>query len=387
MEQLEFVDRRGTNCAKWDGLEGQYGVKDLHAMWVADMDIRAPRCVLDALHQYVSQGAFGYYCVPDSYYEAFIRWEKKHHGLNVDREWLRFSPGVVAGFNWCVQMLTRPQDSVIVTTPVYYPFLYAINDNGRRLISSDLINDGGVYSIDFDDFEKKITENEVKLFILCSPHNPVGRVWKREELARLFEICRRHNVRIVSDEIHQDIVFGDHQNVPALSIGDYDDILISLTAPSKTFNLAGAQNSFVIIPGAELRGRWDEFTRGLRVNGNAFGYIAAEAAYTGGEEWYRAVLQQIEENYGYLCRRIAEDLPGAVVSPLEGTYLAWIDLRAYVAAADADKIIVEKCRLAPDFGDWFGGERFAGFARFNLATSPENMKTCMDLLARIKQQA
>ena len=282
---------------------------------------------------------------------------------------------------FALQILTEENDAVIVNTPVYYPFLDAVKNNHRNLICSDLKNENGEYSIDFDDFEKKITDHQVKLFILCSPHNPAGRVWKKEELKRLFEICRAHQVYIISDEIHQDLVFGENKHIPSLSTGEYDDIMVSIVAASKTFNIAGAQNSMVIIPDEKLQEKWDAYVKGNRVlGGNAFGYVAAQAAYAGGNEWLTLVLDQIEENYQYLKAELAEKLPEAVVTPLEGTYLCWINLEAYVRADKMKEVIQKKCRLAVDFGDWFGGERFGTFIRMNLATSKENVEIGVNAL-------
>lgn len=381
MEEIRYVDRRNTNCNKWDGQTGMFGEEGLHAMWVADMDFQVPQSVMKALHDYVDIGVFGYYKIPDAYYQSFINWEEKRHGYKVEREWMRFSPGVVAGFHWLVQMLTDPGDAVIVQTPVYYPFLNAVKNNHRSLICADLVNDGGTYSIDFEDFEKKIRDHQVKLFILCSPHNPAGRVWKKEELKELFEICRKYGVYIISDEIHQDLVFSGYKHIPSLSVGKYQDLIVTLAAPSKTFNLAGGQNSIVIIPDKDLREKWDEYTTANRViSGNPFGYIAAQAAYENGEEWLEKVLEKIWENYQYLCKKLSDGLPKAVVTPLEGTYLCWVDLGAYVSADKIKDVIQKKCGLAVDFGDWFGGERFGTHIRINLATSKENVKKGVEAL-------
>lgn len=375
MEQVQYVDRRNTNCGKWDSLQEKFGAPDLLAMWVADMDFKVPECVREALHKYVDMGAVGYYKIPDSYYEAFINWEEKHHGLKVEKEWMRFSPGVVAAFNWVVQIMTKPEDAIIVMTPVYYPFFGAVENNGRKLITSDLINTNGEYTINFEDFEQKIIDNDVKLFIMCSPHNPVGRVWKREELEKIFAICKKHDVFVISDEIHQDLIYGENHNIPAYTVSDSWDKMIAITAPSKTFNLAGAQNSIVMIADEGLRSKWDKHVQSMRTeNGNAFGYIAAEAAYAGGEEWWISVRERIYGNYLYLKETLEEQLPNAVVSPLQGTYLAWVDLRKCAEASEVEKIVLEKCKLAVDFGDWFGGEKFAGFIRVNLATSLENVE-------------
>lgn len=374
MSLVTYVDRRNTDCSKWDAQSENFGEEGLHAMWVADMDFQVPSCVTDALTEYVKEGVFGYYTAPDSYYNAFINWEKEH-GYDVKREWIRFSPGVVSGFNWIVQMMTNPKDPVIVLTPVYYPFLYAVTNNDRTLITSDLINDHGTYSIDFEDFEQKIIDNHVKLFIFCSPHNPVGRVWKKEELDKLVAICKKHHVFIISDEIHHDLLAPGQKHIPIASIADYDDNLITVTAPSKTFNLAGCQNSIIIIPDEKLREKWDAFTTSIRVtNGNTFGYIAARAAYTGGRPWLNEVNEIVHNNYLYVKETFEKELPKLVVSPLEGTYLLWIDFGSYLSFDEMKDFMQKKCHLAFDYGDWFGGEKFGTHVRMNLATSKENVE-------------
>lgn len=386
MEELKYVNRRNTNCGKWDGLSYMFGREDLIAMWVADMDFQAPECVKEAMMHYVEQGVFGYYAVPPTYFYAFIEWEKKHYGFTVEKKWIRFSPGVVAGFSWAIQIMTNPGDAVIVMTPVYYPFMNAILNNERKLITCDLNNQNGSYTINYENFEKKIIENQVKLFILCSPHNPVGRVWKREELARMMEICKKHNVFVISDEIHQDLTYEGHKNIPAYMVGDYDEMLITMTAPSKTFNLAGVQNSIILIKNEELRNKWDKFVEGIRVkSGNTFGYIAAEAAYKDGEEWYEAVKNKIVKNFNYLRDTLKQKLPHVVIAPLEGTYLAWVDLSAYEKPQNIRDKVINQCKLAVDFGDWFGGEKYKGFIRMNLATSFENVVTAVDALVKCFQ--
>ncbi len=382
MEEIVYIDRKNSNCNKWDGQTTMFGEEGLLAMWVADMDFQVPQCVKEAVTSYVESGVYGYYKIPDAYYQAFINWEKEQHGYEVKKEWIRFSPGVVAGFHWLVQILTKPKDAVLVNTPVYYPFFKAVKNNDRKLICSDLVNENGVYTLDLEDFEKKIVENSVKLFILCSPHNPVGRVWKKEELKKLFEICKKHQVLVVSDEIHQDLVYGENTHIPSLSVGDYDHMMISLTAPSKTFNIAGAQNSIVVIPDEEIRRKWDRYIEGNSLpSGNAFGYVAAQAAYEGGAGWLEGVKRQIYENYKYLKTQLQEKLPEIIVTPLEGTYLCWVDLGAYVAPEEMEEVIQKKCGLAVDYGHWFGGDKFGTCIRINLATSMDNVKTAVDALA------
>lgn len=374
MEEIRYVDRKNTDCKKWDGQTDMFGEEGLHAMWVADMDFRVPQCVVDALQKYVSDGVFGYYKIPEAYGASYISWEKKRHGLQIEREWIRFSPGVVAGLNWLIQILSEPGDAVIVNTPVYYPFLDAVRNNGRQLVCSDLLEQAGAYQIDYEDFEQKLREYPVKIFVLCSPHNPVGRVWKKEELEQVFELCKKYDVFIISDEIHHDLILEGYQHCPSLTISGYEDRMAVLTAPSKTFNLAGLQNSMVLLPDENVREKWDAYTLANRVqNGNSFGYIAARAAYEGGEEWLNSVLKQVKNNYEYLRDMLAVNLPETILSPLEGTYLCWINLAAYLMPDQMKEILQKKCRLAVDYGEWFGGERYKSWIRMNLATSLENV--------------
>ncbi len=371
MEELIFRDRRGTNCLKWNHLtENGFRREGLLGMWVADMDIASPRSVREVLREMAEFGVFGYDRVPESYTDAFLWWEKTRHGLDCPREWIRYSPGVVAGFNWLVRILTEPGEAVIIQTPVYYPFSRAVTDNGRKLVTSGLVRKDGRYVVDFEDFERKIRDNGVKAFILCSPHNPVGRVWTEEELLRMLEICRKYGVHVISDEIHQDIVIGDHRQIPTLSLAGPGDRVTALTAASKTFNLAGFRNSFVILPDEEIRGKYDSFTSLLHIgSGSAAGYAAVEAAYRGGGEWLESLLELVRGNYAAVRDCLAERAPEAVVYPLEGTYLAWIDLSAYTDQEHLPDLMENRCGIAADYGVWFGGSS-EGFVRLNLATSP-----------------
>lgn len=365
------MDRIGTNCLKWDGLKSRFGNENLLALWVADMDYKTPEAVTKALVERVEHGIFGYHMTPDSYYDAFIKWEKERHGYEVEKQWIRFSPGVVPALFWFINILTRPGDSCIVMGPVYYPFHHAIEQNERKLIFNNLKNTNGIYTIDFENFEKAIKENNVKLFILSSPHNPVGRVWTREELKRVLDICKKNNVYVLADEIHQDIIIGDKKQIPAATVGDYDNILVTLTAATKTFNLASCQNSFVIIPDKTIRDKFDKYTTSIGSDGgNVFGYIAVEAAYTHGITWLDEILSKIKENYEYTKRILREALPEVVVSPLEGTYLAWYDFSKYVKEEEFEAFFQDKCNVAVDYGNWFG-EAGKGHIRINLATERE----------------
>lgn len=376
-------NRYNTNCSKWDTLKEKYGESNLISMWVADMDFKAPPKVIETLQNKVNFGIFGYSIIRNEYYDSFINWEKKYHNWELKKDWIRFSPGVVTGIFWCVNMLTQKDDAIIINMPVYYPFHHAIKDLKRKLICNELINTEGVYTIDFNDFEAKIIKYNVKLYILCNPHNPVGRVWTEKELEKLFNICQKYNVKIISDEIHHDLIIGSHPHTPSAIVtnGKYADIMIVLTSASKTFNLAGMKNSFVIIPGENLRKQFDELIVTLHEDtGNMLGYYAIEAAYTHGREWLNTVIEIIRDNYNYLQIRLSEELPKAKLSPLEGTYLAWLNLSAYLGKSDENEMkyfVQTKGRLAVDYGDWFG-KGGKGFIRLNLATTPIYVKKAID---------
>ncbi|MBZ9685241.1 pyridoxal phosphate-dependent aminotransferase [Clostridium estertheticum] len=374
------INRLGTNCLKWDALDKRYGNKDLIAMWVADMEFKTPEVVIEAMKKRIEHGIFGYSFVPESYYNAFINWEKNEHNYEINKEWIRFTTGVVVALYWFVNAFTKPNDSVIIMTPVYYPFFNAVKDNGRKLVTSGLINTNGIYTIDFENFEKNIIENDVKLYIQCSPHNPAGRVWTEKELDTVLSICKKHNVLVVSDEIHQDIIIGNNKHLPAaiVSGGKYADNLITVTAPSKTFNLAGLLNSHVIISNEEIRAQYDAYAKTVnQTEVNIMGLTATEAAYTHGKEWLESLLDVIRHNYNNVKTRLNEKAPKIVITPLEGTYLAWLDLRAYMDPNDTKVFIQDKCNLAIDFGEWFS-EDCKGFVRLNMATDPKYVEQAID---------
>lgn len=381
---LKYIDRRGTDSAKWDALDSQFGDPDLLAMWVADMDFKEAPCITDALKKYIDTAAFGYYNPGKGYYDAFIEWEKKYHGYDVKREWICFAPGIVPAFNWVLLFATKPDDAVILLTPVYYPMINAAKWNDRKLVQCDLVRNGMDYTIDFAKFEKDIVDNDVKLFIMSSPHNPIGRVWTPEELRQLMEICRKHGVLVISDEIHQDFVYGEHKHYPTATLGDYDEFCITMTAASKTFNLAGLQNSIVIIPNDELRERYLEYQRRIHTyDGNAFGFVAVEAAYRGGRAWLEEVKAQIYSNFEYVRDTFAKEIPDVKVADLQGTYLLWMDFGKYFKTQEEVKTFMQdKCGIAFDYGEWFGGNNFIPFVRMNLATTHELVDQAVQAIIR-----
>lgn len=374
-----YVDRRGTWCYKWDSPEEQ-GKDHVISMSVADMDFKVPEAVTEAMIRRVEHGAFGYTITPDPYLEAFITWEKERHQVEIEKEWIRFSPGIVTGIYWCIQAFTQPGDAVIINTPVYYPFHEAILDLKRKLVRSELVPAEGRYTVDFEDFERKIVDEDVKMFILCSPHNPVGRVWKEKELEQLFDICGRHGVMIIADEIHQDFVYSGHTHISSLNVenGKYKENVILMASASKTFNLAGLKNSFVVIPSEEKRKVFDAYEVSPHVDTACLmSYVAVEAAYRCGVDWLEDLLKVIWENYEYAKNTFEKELPESIVTPLEGTYLFWVDLGAYVSADEIVDLVQEKARVVPDFGNVFS-DKCGTFIRLNLATSMENVEKAVN---------
>lgn len=382
MEIEEFcskytVNRENTNSVKWGtGKDERFKTEGLIPMWVADMEFRAPNEVIDALNKRISHGVFGYTHLWDSYFEAFFNWQKKRYNIDLKKEWISFSSGLVSALYLIVNAFTEKGDNIIILTPVYYPFHNAVKDNERNLIVCDLKNDNGIFSIDFEEFENKIIKNKVKLLIFCNPHNPVGRVWTEEEMEKVFEICKKHNLYIVSDEIHQDINMGVRPFISALSIknkntkneNDYTDKLIVLNSASKTFNLASMLNSHVIIPNEEIRKIYKKFVSRInRTEFNLLGLIASEAAYRYGENWVDGLLKTIKRNYEYIRTEFNNKIPEIIISPLEGTYLPFFDLRNIVNPNRVKEFIQDDCKIAIDFGEWFG-KNFKGFIRVNIAT-------------------
>jgi len=379
------VDRRHTDCLKYDFATRRGKPEDVLPLWVADMDFPTSSYVLDALKERVDHGIFGYTESGDSYFEAVAGWMERRHGWQVKPEWLVKTPGVVFGLAMAVKAFTDRGDSVLIQQPVYYPFSEVIADNDRRVVGNDLIlGADGRYHIDFEDFERKLVENRVKLFLLCSPHNPVGRVWRQEELLRMGDLCLRHGVLVVSDEIHQDFVYGENRHLVFAGLKpEFESISITCTSPAKTFNLAGLQVSNLFIPDPALRRK---FRRQIAAAGysqlNALGLIACEAAYRYGETWYQGVMAYLEQNIAYLREYLAGELPEIRMTEPEGTYLVWLDFRALgLNGPDLERLIVQKARLWLDSGSIFGaaGE---GFQRINVACPRATLEQALEQLRR-----
>lgn len=367
----EVIERRNTDSLKYDFAVRRGKPSDVLPLWVADMDFRTSGYILDALEERAKHGIFGYTETREDYFEALAGWMKNKHGLTISPEWVLKTPGVVFALAAAVKAYTQEGDYVLIQQPVYYPLTEVVQDNGRKVISNDLIEESGRYRIDFDDFEQKIRQYQIKLFMLCSPHNPVGRVWTAEELNRLSDICLRYGVTVVSDEIHEDFVYPGHKHVPFILANERaKDFCVICTSVSKTFNLAGLQIANILIPNQQLRRR---FRKQIQAAGysqlNTFGVVACKAAYLCGEEWYEAAWKYIQDNLAYLKEQLKKRLPKIKVIEPEGTYLVWLDFREYdLCDAELSDAVIHKAKLWLDDGGIFG-KTGSGFQRINIATS------------------
>ena len=374
MEDVVFVQRKNTGSVKWDMMLPGYGREDLLPMWIADMDFRVPECVTEALTQCIQAGVHGYSYLGMDFLNAFIQWEQERHGFAVEKSWLSYTPGVVAALNWAVQAFTQPGDGVVVLTPVYPQFLKAVCGNGRKLLEVPLLHQGSRFEMDLSGIENAIRHEQGKLLLLCSPHNPVGRVWSREELAALLAVCRDNGVIVVSDEIHQDITLTEQAHTPICALEQKNTVIF--TAPSKTFNLAGFDNALAIIPDDNLRRIWNDHIAPMHVDhGNTLGYVAGAAAYRKGRPWNQAVCRQILENHNFLRRILLDNYPFLQIPEPEGTYLMWIDFGAYLKEDQIKPFFQEKCRIAVNYGSTFGS-CCSTCIRINLATSPQIVQEC-----------
>lgn len=367
----ETVPRRGSNSYKWDSAK----VDDVLPMWVADMDFRTAPAIIYAMAKRVQHGVFGYVKVPQAYFDAVTGWFGKRHNFTIQKEWILFTSGVVPALSAVIKALTKPGDKVIVQTPVYNCFFSSIRNNECEMVANELIYKGGKYSIDFDDLEQKAADPKAKLLLLCSPHNPAGRVWNREDLQRIGEICLRNQVIVVSDEIHCDLVYPGHTHIPFASVSDeFLQNSVTCTAPSKTFNLAGIQVANIIAANEDMRRKIDKT---LNINEvceiNAFAVEALIAAYNGGEEWLEELKQYLYDNYTILSDFFREHLPHLSVLPLEATYLVWVDCSSLKQASEEiTRTLFEHEKLWVNEGTMYGaaGE---GFIRINIATTRENL--------------
>ena len=380
----EIIDRRNTNCCKYDFADEFNKPKDALPMWVADMDFRAPDPVIDGLKSLVDHGIFGYTDTKADYDEAVIGWFNKRFGVELSSEWMSKTPGVVFALSNAIRSFTEPEDAVMIQPPVYYPFFNIVKDNGRTVIENHLKYEDGRYTIDFNDFEQKIIDNDVKMFILCSPHNPVGRVWTIEELREIVEICKKYNVIIASDEIHCDFVYEGHEHIPLIkACPDYSNNMIICTAPSKTFNIAGMQVSNIFIPNKELKQKFDKEMRAVAyLELNIFGIKACTEAYKHGEEWLEELKGYLKGNLDYIRDFIRERLPEVKLIEPDGTYLVWLDMSGLgKSKEELNDLILNKAKLWLDAGDIFS-DKCEQFQRVVIACPRELIVNAMESLER-----
>lgn len=374
----KVIDRKNTNSAKFDGEKAQD--PRIVSMWVADMDFEVLPEIKEQLMKRVEHGVFGYTFPGDSYFEAVIQWMKKRHQFVVEKDWIVTTPGVVTALKLAVRAHTQKDDHIMIMKPVYYPFDASIQLNDRQIVECPLTMKNHEYFCDFDLFERLIIENNVKMFILCNPHNPIGKVWKKDDLYQIGMICKKHNVIVVSDEIHMDFVYGENKHVPFYNVDEsFKEFSVICTAPSKTFNLAALQTSNIIIANKDMRNQFMKERTASGVNDpNVFGLVACEAAYTYGAKWVDELLEYLQGNIDYMIQFFAEKFPDIKVIKPEGLYLVWVDMRSL--GMDKDELedhMLNKAHLWLDEGYIFGtgGE---GFERFNIACPRSTLKRALE---------
>lgn len=380
-----IIDRKNTRCLKYDFAVKRGMPEDVLPLWVADMDFETSSYIEDALTERVKEGIFGYSDVQTPYFEIIRDWMIRHHDWEPQEKWLIKTPGVVFALAMAVKAYTDPGDKVLLQQPVYYPFSEVITDNGREVVSNDLVlTEDGTYKIDFADFEQKIIANGIKLFLLCSPHNPVGRVWTKEELEKIGDICVKHGVTVVSDEIHNDFIWEGAHTVFAGIKKEFADISVTCTSPSKTFNLASMLISNIFIPNQILRRKFrKEMDRAGISQLSVLGLVATEAAYAHGDEWYAAMKNYVRDNIAFAKTYVEKNLPGVRMIDTQGTYLIWLDFRQTgLTVEELDHKIIYEAGLWLDSGKIFGktGE---GFERINVACPRAVLQEALDRIRGI----
>ncbi len=374
----EIYNRKGSGCFKYDAMSAVYGRDDLLALWVADMDFAVAPEILAKISKRMEHPIFGYNFKQANHFEGFINYIEKGHNWKLKTEWLQMSPGIVPAINFMVKIFSKPGDKITIQEPVYAPFGQAVLAHKRSLLVNNLIESDGHYTIDYADLEAKLAES--KIFIFCSPHNPVGRVWTKEELSKIGNLCKKHNVLIFSDEIHNDLVYPGAKHIPIASLEDFSDFTITMMSPAKTYNIAGLQASVIIAPNSDLFDRIRTYLFDIHVYGsNALGTVAFKSAYEDGEDWLKELLVYLKNNRDYLFERIAK-MPKVKMNKSQATYLAWLDFRELELTDEqlAD-FCKNKAKLALNAGVSFG-QRGSGFMRLNFACPRSILVQAMDNL-------
>lgn len=373
-----YVDRKNTNSSKWDNLAKRFdGDSDLLPMWVADMEFSIPNKVKNELVNRIKHGVFGYSITQEDYYKYYFQWMLKHHNVRLKQEWIKFNYGVVNSIYNLINIYTKKKDKILIMSPVYYCFKNGIIDNDRIVIENKLLYDNktGIFNIDYQSLENDIVKNDVKVVIFCSPHNPVGRIWEEFEIQKCFEIFAKYNILIISDEIHQDFYY-EKKFISALKFEKFYNNLIVLNSASKTFNLACLLHSHIIIPNKKLAKKYDNYAkRNLHIESNIIGELATKLSYQHGEKWLKQLKEVINHNYNLIKNEFYnnEATKNIIISPLEGTYLLFLNFNNVINKDDIKQFMQKECKIAIDYGDWFGKD-YKGFIRVNLATHPDFVK-------------
>jgi cysteine-S-conjugate beta-lyase len=378
----KFIERRGTDSVKYDLNGVIFGKKDLLPMWVADMDFEVPDFIREAIIKRASHPVFGYTYRPRRFFEAAAGWMSRRHGWEISPDAFSFSPGVVPALNMLILEFTAPGDRVLVQPPVYFPFFSAVTNHKRELVYNQLEEKDGVYSMDFDHLEQEFKKG-VKMFFLCNPHNPAGRVWAEEELKRLADLVVKYKVLVISDEIHSDLILFGNRHIPFATLGkEVADLTFTCVAPSKTFNLAGLYTSAVIATNPQLKKGYERILDAVHVGGGSlFGQVAFEAAYTHGDNWLEQLIFYLEGNYNMLSEFVKAKIPGISISPLEATYLVWMDLSFLeLDEPSLKQFVIEQAGLGLNDGPMFGpgGEHHQ---RMNIACTREVLSRGLEQLA------
>ena len=382
----EIIDRHGTDAIKIEEIERKWKRTDLLSLWVADMDFRTPTCVTDAIKDRLANGVMGYTCAPDSYYQSIVNWCMHRYEWIIPTESITYIPGIVPGMGMAIECFTSPGDKIMIQPPVYHPFRILSERKGRQVINNPLIYENGCYSMDYDRMEKDI--KGCKLFILCNPHNPGGRVWTREELFRVADICYRHHVLVFSDEIHCDLTFKPYSHIPFASVSDEARMnSITFMSPSKAFNMAGLVSSHALIFDPQLRKRFRTYLDAGELNmGHVFSYLSVRAAYNQGESWLEAVLDYIKENILYIDIFLKKNIPAIKAVIPQASYLVFLDCRDLsLTQSELNRFFIEKARLALNDGEMFGKEGI-GFMRFNSASPHSVIEDAMNRLLKAYKQ-
>lgn len=374
----ERINRNNTNSVKWDLNSTIFGKEEVIPMWVADMDFKAPEQVLEALREVIDHGVFGYSTRTDSYYKAIIRWFEMYHDWKIEKDWISFTPGVVPGLKIAINAYTKPGDKVMIQTPVYYPFYDVIKNNERIIVKNEMIYTEKGYIIDFDDIEEKFKDDKLKLMILCSPHNPVGRVWTKDELEKIAGLAEKYNKLVISDEIHADLIYKGYKHLPFQKINEYTkNNTISFNAPSKTFNIAGLETANAVIPNFDLKEKFENSkSRYSSDLTNIFGIRGLEAAYNYGRDWLDNLLDYLQENIDFIEEYLENNIPQIKFVKPEGTYLLWLDMRELGDEDTVKEILINEAGVGLEEGSIFG-EEGKGFFRMNIATTKEIIKKAL----------